>query len=134
MSDQPLPTVAQVLNDNLIVINRGSSNGVKVGARFLIFGLGQEIVDPTSGQSLGKLEIVRGIGEVTHVQELMSTIRCANIEKRTPTRKITRRNPRSPQLFPIFGATEEEIIEEEQGPAERLPFVGVKVGDSARPL
>ena len=39
-----------------------------------MFSLGQEIHDPRTGRSLGKLEEIKGKGRVIHVQERISTI------------------------------------------------------------
>ncbi len=106
-----------------IVINRGSESGVKVGDTYLIFGYGPEITDPSSNASLGKLELVRGRGQVNHVQDKISTIRSIN-KRQNVGKRIIRRNPGGIG-FPT--ATEEEIPE-----STELPFDGVKVGDIAR--
>jgi hypothetical protein len=69
-----LPVVAHVLDDEQLVINQGREHGVKIGQRFLVYGLGKEILDPRTQRSLGVLEIVRGTGRVSHLQPKMATI------------------------------------------------------------
>lgn len=54
-----LPKVIKVVDDYQIVINRGSESGITLGSRFLIFGGGEELRDPDTGENLGMLEIVR---------------------------------------------------------------------------
>ena len=58
-----------------VVINRGSHQGVKLGDKFLVFGIGPRIIDPDTHDDLGELELVRGRGEVVHVQEHLATLR-----------------------------------------------------------
>lgn len=68
--------VADVIDENTVVINRGQAHGVKKGQRWLIYqNTDREIRDPESGESLGFLEVTRGTGKVIHVQDVMATIR-----------------------------------------------------------
>lgn len=67
--------VAKVLDSNKLVLNIGTKNHVTIGQRFLIYGLSDdEIIDPSTGFSLGYLELVRGTGKVTYIQEKMCII------------------------------------------------------------
>ncbi|MGC9328951.1 MAG: hypothetical protein ACP5I1_15050, partial [Candidatus Hinthialibacter sp.] len=52
----------------------GMEHGVSVGDQFIIYELGGEISDPNSGQSLGKLELVKAKVEAMHVQEKISLV------------------------------------------------------------
>ena len=53
--------VASIQKDGLaVVINKGSSSGVKEGMHYLIYNKGSEIMDPETNVSLGTLEIVCG--------------------------------------------------------------------------
>lgn len=65
--------VARILGDESIVINRGSAHGVKAGDRFVVFVESDEVKDPESGASLGRLEIVKARVVAAHVQEDMTT-------------------------------------------------------------
>ena len=65
--------VARILNDESVVINRGSAHGVKEGMRFAIFTELDEVKDPETGESIGKLELVKARVVAMHVQENMAT-------------------------------------------------------------
>ncbi|MEH0197702.1 hypothetical protein V7S57_21030 [Caulobacter sp. CCNWLY153] len=52
--------VAMVLNDYQVVLNAGKSDGVETGYSYLIYEVGQRVIDPISGEDLGNLEIVKG--------------------------------------------------------------------------
>ncbi len=64
--------VARILNDRSIVINRGSAQGVREGMRFVVFAELDEVPDPETGDSLGKLELVKARVVASHVQEKMT--------------------------------------------------------------
>jgi curli biogenesis system outer membrane secretion channel CsgG len=55
-------------------LNIGSSVGVKVGDKFVVFNVGEAIVDPDTGQSLGASEKQTATGEVTEVAERFAVI------------------------------------------------------------
>lgn len=73
--EQNIFKVAKVINDYELVINVGSNKGLIEGSRFIVYSLGNEIFDPDTHESLGKLEIIKGTGKVTHVQEKMAIIK-----------------------------------------------------------
>jgi cell shape-determining protein MreC len=131
--NQPLPVVAHLIDDNgqritQVVINQGSNSGVKLGDIFLIYGIGKEIIDPVTQNSLGMLELVRGKAEVTNVQPTMATL--TSLEKGkgpATTRHISRQGGMS-----IF-LTGNETIREEQEPYIK-ELDNVKVGDFARKI
>jgi hypothetical protein len=113
--------VAAVLDDKLsLVINLGAAHGVAVGQRFLVYAIGGEVKDPDTGESLGRLEIVRGTGKVTHVQERMATI--GSDMKSPASRTITRKGGLL-ALMTQFGQVEEVL------PAESVPFEEPQIGD-----
>jgi hypothetical protein len=109
--DTPWAVVAAILEEGYsVVINRGSRDGVKQGQKFLIYEISpDEVRDPISGESLGHLEIVKGTGDVSHLQEKMATI------------TSNRRTTSSRFMF--------------QQPVLSLePFKSPKIGDRARPI
>ena len=73
-----------------VVINRGANHGVKLGDRFLVFGEGPRIVDPDTGKDLGQLELVRGQGQVVHVQEHIATIHTTERRRTRPAKRVVR--------------------------------------------
>ena len=125
--------VAKVRDEYCLVINKGSNDGIKVGQRFLIYSLGEEIVDPDTQKSLGQLEIVKGTGKVTHLQPTMATIQS---DMRTSPSKIIRRIKKKDPfglgaLSSVFGT--DEVVEEAL-PTETVPFEGPEVNDIAKPI
>lgn len=67
--------VVTVLGENRIVINRGTDDGVRRDQRFLLYDLSEEeLLDPVTEESLGRLEIPKGTGKVVHAQDRMATI------------------------------------------------------------
>ena len=116
--------VVEVIDQNRVVINRGSRDGLKQGQRFLVYGLGaSDLIDPDTKESLGRLEIVRGIGTITHVQERVCTLTSARTA--SPSKRIVRKNPL------IFSQMETETIQEVP---ETLPFDDASKGDYVRPV
>jgi hypothetical protein len=116
--------VAKVINNNELVLNAGYNKGIKKGYKFLIYSLGEEILDPDTGESLGKLETSKGIGKVIHVQEKMSTIKTYG----TPAKKTI-----STQAFNTYlnliNQGEDNTAESEP---EILPFENPQKGDLAK--
>lgn len=108
--------IASVVDQYRVVINAGRADGVKVGQRFLIYKIGDEVVDPDTKESLGRLEVVKGIGEVIHVQEKMATLQT------TEKHEIQRR----PTLSSFFNPV--EISKEPKA------FIEPEIGDIARPI
>lgn len=67
--------VAEVRDRRTLVINRGSRDGVREGMKVLVYKESEEeVIDPETEEPLGRLEVVKGTGKVTHVQENMATI------------------------------------------------------------
>lgn len=119
--------VAAVVGESAVVINRGSADGLKKGGRFLIYGVGGEIVDPVSNQSLGQLELVRGTGTITHLQEHMATIES---DMRTAPTKIRRVRKMPGLMSTIYG----DEIEEYASETDTIAFKDVRVGDRVKPV
>jgi hypothetical protein len=117
--------VARVIDEYSVVINRGGKSGIKKGQRFLIYRLDEEpLKDPDTGESLGQLEIVCGVGEVSHVQEAMATIQST---MRGPG---VQRSVRRHGALAVLGPESETITEI----GEVEPFRYPEVGDLAKPI
>ncbi len=129
-----LGAVAKVVDEYTLVLNRGSNHGVKDGARFLIYGLGEDILDPETKEPLGRLEIVRGIGMVIHTQDTMCTVQSAKTRRPSPTIKTIKKDHRNSTWSLMLGSPAEETVEERQGEPSMVPFDKPKVGDCAKPL
>jgi len=61
-----------------IIINNGGENGIKIGDRFTVFKTGQDIIDPTTGVSLGSRKFRSGVLEIVSVDAKFST--CKSVE------------------------------------------------------
>ncbi|WP_025651578.1 MULTISPECIES: hypothetical protein [unclassified Psychrobacter] len=100
-----------------LVINRGSIDGVEVGDTFLVYYIDpEELIDPETQESLGNLEVIRGTGVATHVQEKMTTIKSNRYENNSG--KIIRRN--SSPFAGISALIGSETIE--QPAKDLIPF------------
>jgi len=89
--------------------------GIQIGQRFLILEIGEEVFDLDTKESLGTVEVVKGRGEVTHVQKRISTLQT------TETHEIRRKS--SALLALAQGA---EVTHESKA------FIDPEVGDIAR--
>lgn len=116
--------VVELVDPFKVVINRGAAD-VRKGQRFLIYGQGKELFDPETQESLGYLELVRGTGTVTHVQNKMATI---TSDRRTlPQRRVIKPSG----SYAIIMGRGEETIED---PGKELPFEDPERGDLAKPV
>lgn len=113
--------IVQVLNNMEIVINLGTMHGLEDGNEILVYKLGDEIIDPDTGESLGKLEYVIGQGKVQHAQEKMSTVRSSDYELTEVEDGFTHN--------PIFGI-KPKIKKEKR----ELPFRNPQVGNLVRKI
>lgn len=77
------PVVAKILDSYNIVINKGSFDGIKTGARFLVYELSEDIIDPITKVSLGSLELSKGTGEIVDVFDRKAILR-SDMKKRIP--------------------------------------------------
>lgn len=110
--------VASIIDNYRVVINKGEVDGIRIGQRFLILAIGDEIVDPDTKESLGRIEIIKGKAKVTHIQERMATL------ETTDTHEIKRRSG-SPFVGFLFDQSQ-EVTEEPKA------FVDPAIGDIAR--
>lgn len=67
--------VVKVMGDTAI-INRGEGS-TRTGDVYALFLMGEEVIDPQSGESLGSMELEVGLGEVTEVKPKFAIIRVA---------------------------------------------------------
>ena len=113
--------IVKILDEFTVVMNAGSDLGIYEGQKFLIYELSdEEIIDPDTKKSLGFLEIVKGTGIVTHVQESMSTLKSATYH--STSKKIKHLSPFS---NPLFNSSVEEI----ESDKTQVPFDDPEIGD-----
>lgn len=73
VADLVFPVRVLVKRDTQITINRGDGAGVSVGQLFNVFAQGEELVDPDTGEVLGREEILVGKARIVSVQPKFST-------------------------------------------------------------
>lgn len=99
-----------------IVVNLGAEHGINDRSTFLIYVIGDDIIDPDSGASLGKLEKIHGRGKAKHVQARMTTV-----VPMTRRRQVSRKS-----------SFAQELVEDRD---ENIPFdMDIAVGDLVRVL
>lgn len=65
--------VAQILNDREVIVNRGSTHGVKVGMYIgIIDPLSLDVVDPDTGESIGGIRRIKVTLKITQVSERLA--------------------------------------------------------------
>ena len=117
--------VVNVIDEYSLAINLGSRENISLGDKFLVYFLSKEdIIDPETKESLGKLEYVVGQGKVIHIQEKMSIIE--SIEERVENKKTIRKTSSN-----IFSPKQEEVIEPK---IISLPFDHPQVGYKVRKI
>ncbi|RRH80481.1 hypothetical protein EH244_30500 [Variovorax beijingensis] len=125
-----LGQVVKVLDPFTVVVNIGTDQGVKPDSKFLIVGLADLIVDPTTGKELERLEIVRGKVGVQHVQPSIATLRSIEWDRSPDSREIKKVTGRGAGgLSNIFGNqdTVTELIT--PGDEKLRPLSEIQVGD-----
>jgi hypothetical protein len=100
------------------------------------------IRDPDTGKDLGQLELVRGRGEVVHVQEHLAPIRSIERRRERPGKRVIR--DASTRTLAALGISTPSAtayalgggrrIEEELAPEVTVPFDHVRLGDQAKPI
>lgn len=124
--------ILKIIDPKTIVIDRGSEDGVKDGDTYLVYALGEDIVDPDTKENYGKLEIVKGRAIAEHTQEKITTLKSSKTT--LPGRRIIyRKSGLNNTLFSLIGVNTETKEEINQS-GETLPFDNVKIGDLVKPI
>lgn len=112
--------VVKVIDPYKLAINRGSTDGIRIGQRMLVYLLSEEeLIDPNTNESLGHLEIFKGTGKVIHVQEKLSTIE-------SDLKKLEQKKAH-PLLDPLLFRLEQNTIEVKS-------FENPQIGDLVKPI
>ena len=131
MSEAKQFRVVDVIDQENVVINVGANGDIKRGDRIILYGVGKEIIDPDSNESLGHLELVRGEGIVVHVQEKMCIVRSDEYTSEPPVTEV-RTYPNPIGMLTYSGRTTEEKKVIKSGKKSRIEFRDVENGDFAR--
>lgn len=125
--------IVDIIDDFKVVINAGANKNLVNGTKFLIVGIGKEISDPETGESLGNVEIIRGHAQVIHVQEKISTLESVDFIKKPDVREITKiiktSDGRNGGLSAFLAGNSEETTEIIKPQEARLKSLNVEVGD-----
>ncbi len=126
--------IAKIVDEQTVVINRGSEAGVRDGMKFAIFSGGDAVTDPDTGESLGTWEVVKGCVKTTHVQEKLSV--CAVIEtEQTAEQKKPPKTLSSAMVDVSFDKGSGNKLDVRAADMSGRPNVGpVAVGDSVRSI
>lgn len=83
--------VVQVSKNGQVIINRGSEFGVQVGQRFALVTEGEELIDPSTGESLGREEGGEiGVVKVVRVTDKVSYAEVEQGEQNPPAGTLVR--------------------------------------------
>lgn len=119
--------IAKIIDNYKVVINAGSNKGIKENQRFLIYSVdGETIFDPDTNEPLGQLEVTKGTGVVTFLQENMATIESDMYEKYTSTELALK--SLASQFTSIVGS------ETDEDSKKQIPFKSPHVGDFVKPV
>ncbi len=113
--------VALILDDRRAALNLGAGSGVAPGDAFVIYLEGAEVADPDSGESLGRLELVKATVTVAHVQEKLCIVETPVVEAPEPDES---------EVLSARMARVKDFKEAKQGVRGKP----IKVGDLARRL
>lgn len=91
---KPEGEVIQIVTEYELIANIGEKDGVKENHRYQVYTLSDEIEDPESGESLGKIEYTKALVRPTKIKEKMSVMESAET---TPS-------PLQAQLTPFTGS------------------------------
>jgi len=73
--------VIRIFDESTLLVNIGSKEGLKVGERIFVIETGEEITDPGTGESLGRLEKVKAELVAADVQERISVLKTAMVRR-----------------------------------------------------
>jgi len=71
--------VAAILNDYQVVMNKGYNDGVRKNMEFVLYELGDEIKDPSTGEVLDREMKVKHKLRILHVQGRITTLGSADL-------------------------------------------------------
>ncbi|MDU1308491.1 MAG: hypothetical protein E6936_13665 [Clostridium perfringens] len=116
--------VIYIKNSKELVINAGSIDGIKEGQKFLVYSLDGEVIkDLDTGEILGNLEVIKGTGVVSFLQEKFCTITSDMYTKPSP-------------LNPLATVINLNSILSSENEEEKIhcSFSNPKIGDLVKPI
>ena len=133
MADVIEGRVAKILDEYTLIINVGAAQGVWNGMRFVVFAQGDEVLDPDSGESLGRWEAVKGHVVASHVQDRLTVCTAAPAAKETDDDPSTRTLSAAMIADHMRQANAEGKLVVNKGQIDGMPKTGpISVGDPVR--
>ena len=129
--------VAKILDDQTLILNVGSAQGVVQGMVFSIFAPVEEVKDPDSGETLGAWEAVKGYVQATHPQERLTVCRAYAATRPASTDPKERgTHTLSAELVEVSmlqGGSVKTRLNVDRSQLSGMPEIGpIQVGDRAR--
>lgn len=125
--------IAKIISTTELVINAGSKQNINEGDKFQIIDkVGSEpVIDPDTGESLGTLDIIKGIVEVTTVYPNMSIVQ----SERT-INPLLQASMGVAQSLSSYQIRKDLNVDKSQitGGAPQNENVPIKIGDVAIPM
>lgn len=120
--------IVKIIDDETIIINAGSNNGIKKNDRFEILGKGIKVIDPQTKEDLGMLDNIKETVTVTKVFEKMSE--CSNIS--TTSAMISLAN----RITDMYTAPYKKVlnVDKDQINSNELIDNTLRIGDIARKI
>lgn len=120
--------VAKILSTTQVILAAGSEHGVQEGMQFIVYELSDEILDPETKESLGRLELVKGRVKASHVQ---ATLTFAT----TLSREVVRSGSPFSKIFDDIHTTVYETLPVDESAITALKTqLKVRVGDLVRSI
>lgn len=118
--------IIRIVGESEFIINVGIEAGVKPGMRFIVYEMGEHIIDPETGEDLGAIENVKGRLEVKHAQDKMS-------RAVTGTYVVDNQSPLYSGLFTTTSVTKKYHLEVDTSQVQPLDEVlQIRIGDLVR--
>jgi hypothetical protein len=92
---KPEGKVVSLMDEYTLIANIGEDDGVEEEDRYVVYTLSDEIEDPDTGESLGRIEYTKALVRPVHIKDNMSIMRSDESTK----------SPLQTQLMPLTGST-----------------------------
>ena len=74
MASEAVGRIVKIFHETLMLANIGLDHGVQFDDELALFELGEEIVEPETDESLGRLEVAKARWKAVHVQPTMTLL------------------------------------------------------------
>ena len=116
--------VVKIIDPRQIIINAGKDNGINKDSKFEIFGPGEEVIDPTTNESLGYIDLIKAEVIPSSIYDKMCV--CKGKTVFLPTANFTS------AILPLLETAELNVNPTEMTGGFSEEAYQINVGDSAR--